>query len=168
MTITRLLLPFTGSIDAQALSYAIQLADHRQATLVPLALIRVKPNRAARLEHIQQAQDFLEFVRCRAGRWGVPIEHACIYTSNVVRSIELLAGEMGCEAVLLFLSATGEALLEAAEINEVMDHAACNAHVVLLPPGRGRQHPLYVSLLKRSESHMARTKPGTLVVMARK
>lgn len=167
MTTTRLLLPFTGGINALALSYAIQLAEHRQATLVPLALIRVKPNKAARLEHIQQAHDFLEFARCKAERQGVPLEQARIYTGNVARSIEAVAGEMNCEAVILFLSATDEALLDSSEISELMDHAACNAHVVLLPSRRERKHPLHMPLLKRPEGRTVRTKSGALAAPGR-
>jgi hypothetical protein len=168
MATTRLLLPFTGSINTQALNYAIQLAEHRQATLVPLALIRVEANKAARLEHVQQAQDFLEFTRSKAERHGVPIEQARIYTSDAARSIEAVAGEMNCEAVLLFLCARDEALLEPAEISTLMDYAACNAYIVLLSPRRERKHPLYVPLLKRPGRWITSTKPGTLLdVLAR-
>jgi hypothetical protein len=164
MTTTRLLLPFTGSINALALSHAVQLAVQRQATLVPLALIRVKPNKAARLERIQQAQDFLEFARCKAERQGVQIEQARVYTSDVARSIEAVAGEMNCEAVIIFLSATEEVFLEPAEIRELMDRAACNAHIVLLPSRRERKHPLHIPLLKRSlDERKKYTESGALI-----
>ncbi len=163
MTTTRLLLPFTGNINALALNYAIQLANQRQATLVPLALIRVKPRQAARLEYIQQAQDFLTLTLRKAEQYKVPVEQARIYTGDVARSIEAIAGEMNCEAVILFLSATEETLLDLAEIRELMDHASCNAHIVLLPSSRERKYPLHVPLLKRSERSSARTKSGALL-----
>lgn len=163
MTTTRLLLPFTGSIHALALSYAIQLAQQRQATLVPLALIRVKPGKAARLELLQQAQDFLELARCKAGRQGVPLEQARIYTSDVARSIEAVAGEMNCEAVILFLHQTDDVLLESGEIRELMDRAACNAHLVLLPGKRERKHPLHFPLFKRPVRQVARKTTGALL-----
>lgn len=150
MTTTRLLLPFTGNLNVPALSYAIQFAEQCQATLVPLALIRVMPHKAARLEHIQQAQDFLECIRYKAQRQSVPIEQARIYTSDAVRSIEAVAGEMNCEAVMLFLSNTEEVLLDLAELRELMDRASCNAHLVLLPTRRARKHFLHVPLLRRS------------------
>lgn len=149
MTITRLLLPFTGSIHALALDYAIQLAQQRQATLVPLALIRIKPGKAARLEHLQQAQDFLELTHWKARRQHVPVEQARIYTSNVARSIEAITGEMNCEAVILFLNDAKDILLEAAVIQELMDHTACNAHLVLLPNRRERRPLLHFPLLKK-------------------
>lgn len=163
MTTTRLLLPFTGSINALALSHAVQLAAQRQATLVPLALIRVKPNKAARLERIQQAQDFLELASCKAERQGVTIEQARVYTSDVTRSIEAVAGELNCEAVIIFLSAAEEVFLEPAEIRELMDRAACNAHIVLLPSRRERKHPLHIPLLKRSDERKNRTQSGALI-----
>lgn len=164
MTTIRLLLPFTGSISPLALSYAVQLAEQRQATLVPLALIRVKPGKAARLEHIQQAQDFLELTLCKAERQQVPVEPARIYTSDVARSIEAVAGEMNCEAVILFLSDTDEVLLEPAEIGELMDRAACNAHLVLLPTRRARKHPLHFPFFKkRTEGQTARARSDALL-----
>lgn len=153
MTTTRLLLPFTGTIYPLALGYAIQLAEQHQATLVPLALIRVKEGKHARLEDIQQAQDFLELVRCKAERQQVPVELARIYTSDVARSIEAVAGEMNCEAVILFLNNTDDVLLEPAEIRALMDRAACNAHLVLLPARRERKHPLHFPLFKKRRVH---------------
>ncbi len=163
MKTTRLLLPFTGNISALALNYAIQLANQRQAILVPLALIRVKPRRAARLEDIQQAQDFLTLVSRKAELYAVPVEQARIYTSDVARSIEAITGEMNCEAVILFLGAKGETLLDLAEVRALMDHASCNAHLVLMPSRHNRKHFLHVPLLRRSEDVSARTKSGALL-----
>lgn len=153
MATTRLLLPFTGSMNMLALSYAIQLAKQRQATLVPLALIRVKQCQVARLEYIQQAQDFLEFARCKAERQGIPVEQARVYTSDVALSIGAIAGEMNCEAVLLFMGRSDEAFLEAAEIRTLLDYAICNAHIVLLPSRHNkRKHSLHLPLLRHSRA----------------
>lgn len=146
MATTRLLLPFTGGINTQALSYAIHLAEQRQAVLVPLALIRVQACRPVRLEYIQGAQDFLEFTRYKAAQHGVSVERACIYTGDVALSIEAVAGEMNCEAVILFLSDTDEALLAAAEIGALMERAACNAYIVLLPSRRARRSGVHAPL----------------------
>lgn len=155
MKTIRLLLPFTGNINTLALNYAIQFAEKRQATLVPLALIRVMPGKAVRLEHIQQAQDFLEFVHYKAQQQGVPIEQARIYTSDAVRSIEAVAGEMNCAAVMLFLSDTGDVLLDLAELRSLMNQSACNAHLVLLPARRAKRRLMHISLLKRSAGRTA-------------
>lgn len=159
MTTIRLLLPFTGGINALALGYAVRLAQQRQAVLVPLALIRVQARKPARLEYIQGAQDFFEFTRYKAAQYGVPVERACVYTGDVARSIEAIAGEMDCEAVIIFLSATDTALLESAEVDALMDHAACNAYLVLLPPRRARKHILHVPLLERSGNRRGSTQP---------
>lgn len=138
-SIARLLLPFTGGINVMALNYATQLAEQRGATLVPLALVATRPGKGARLEHIQQAQDFLELTRRKAERLRVPIEPMRIHTRDAALSIEALAGEMDCEAVLLFLCNTEEILLGHAEIRALMDNSACNMHIILLPEKRGQR-----------------------------
>lgn len=153
-TTTRLLLPFTEGIDSLALDYAMQIAKQRQATLVPLALIAVCPPQRVRLEHIQQAQDFLVLVSRKASRQGVPLETTQLYTQDVARSIEAFAGEMHCEAVLLFLRHTDEILLGHAEIRTLIEHGTCNMHMVLLPEKRtskARKHALEVPLLQHQE-----------------
>src|SRR5258707_1568975 len=162
MAITRFLLPFTGSINAPALAYAVQLAAYQQATLVPLALIRVKPNKTARLERIQQAQDFLELARCKAERQGVPIEQARVYTSDAARSIEAIAGEMRCEAGIIFFCTPEEIFLTSPDIGELMDHAACKPQILLLSGRRERKHPLHIPLLKRLDERKTHTRSGAL------
>lgn len=138
-TTNRLLLPFTRGMNAQALDYAVQLTRQRQAMLVPLALIPVRPDKRTRLEYVQQAQDFLEYTRHKAERQDVAVLPARVYTGNVALSVEAIAGEMACEAVLLFLCNTDEVLLGHAEIRELMDHSTCNMHIVLFPGKRKRR-----------------------------
>lgn len=149
---TRLLLPFTGEIDIRAAAYALQLAHQRHATLVALALIA----KEARLEHIQQAQDFLELLRHKAEQQRVLVEQARFYTDDIASSIETLAREMGCEAVILFVSAGNGALLRHEEVRALMDSTTCNLHIVLLPDTQQRHHPLYASPLKRLLDEMER------------
>lgn len=151
-SIARLLLPFTGGIDVMALNYAMQLAEQRGATLVPLALIAPRPGKGARLEHIQQAQDFLELTRRKAERLRVPIEPMRLHTRDAALSIEAIAGEMDCEAVLLFLCNTEEILLGHAEIRALMDNSACNMHIILLPEKRRQRaagHFPHIPFLRR-------------------
>lgn len=162
MYTTRLLLPFTGGINEMALSYALQIAEQRRATLVLLALIEVKPNKGARLEHIQEAQDFLVLARCKARRLGIPIESASVYTGNVALSIEAVTGEMNCDSVILFLGMKDEALLKHEEVRELMDRAVYNMHIVLLPTRRKQRLALHIPLLRRSSKEVARTKSGAL------
>ena len=160
---TRLLLPFTGGINVTALNYAMQLAEQRRATLVLLALIPTRPGKGVRLEHIQQAQDFLELTRRKAERQGVPIEPMRLYTRDAALSIEAIAGEMDCEAVLLFLGNRDEALLGHTEIRALMDNSACNMHIILLPERRERRttgHLLHVPFLRRSSHDEQPASPG--------
>lgn len=159
-TTTRLLLPFTEGINARAIDYAIQLAEKRQATLVPLALIPVRPDQKTRPESLQQAQDFLELARHKAERQRVPVELTRVSTGDAALSIEAMAGEMGCEAVLLFLCNTDEVLLGQAEIRALMDRSACNMRIILFPEKRKRlanNHLLHLPFLRRVEDDALRT-----------
>jgi hypothetical protein len=146
---SRLLLPFTGRVHTLALNHAIQLAKQYHAALVPLALLPVKPGKSVRLESIQQAQDFLEFICSKAKRQGIAIEAAKVSTCDVARSIEAFAGEMDCEAVILFLSNTRGVLLEYSEIQALLERGNCNTHIVLFPgkeQGGAVRHSLHIPL----------------------
>lgn len=144
-TNTRLLLPFTGEIDTLAITYALQLANKSHATLVALALVE----KEARLEYLQQAQDFLEFTRYKARQQHVPIERVRRYTSNSANSIEAIAREGPCEAVIIFVNERHEALLRHEEIRALMEYATCNLHIVLLPDTWKRHQPLHMPLSRR-------------------
>src|SRR5690242_11885613 len=100
MKTTRLLLPFTHGVDVCAIDSALRLAKGYDAILVPLALIYVPEDgqaKGARLEHIQQSKDFLEVVKHKAARYGVPLERLEVYTSDIAQSIRIIASEMECE-----------------------------------------------------------------------
>jgi hypothetical protein len=158
-TTPRLLLPFTEEVDALALSCAMQLAKQREAVLVALALIPVRSDKGPRLESIQAAQDFLVLTQRKAERQGVPIESSQVYTHDTARSIEAFAGEMNCEATLLFLSDTREALLSHAMICELMDRSLCNMQILLLPEKRRHKafgHKLHLPLPRRSTGNLNR------------
>jgi hypothetical protein len=156
---TRLLLPFTTDINVLALNYALQMADQRHATLVPLALVPVAPHKGARLERLQQAQDFLTMIHHKAQQRGVPIESSELYTVDPARSIEAFASEMDCQAVIIFLSNTTDILLGRPEIRSLLEHSACNLHIVLLPEKRSRfaqKLPLHLPRFSRAASHTSR------------
>lgn len=151
---TRLLLPFTGDINTQALDCAIQLAVQRRATLVPFALLPLRDKRAMRLEHIQQAQDFLECARRKAERRGVQTVPLRVVTRDVALSIEAVAGEQLCESVILFLCNTREILLERAVICELMERASCHLHIILFPQKTRKRTfglSLHISRWKRAD-----------------
>src|SRR6266566_2500667 len=92
----RWLLPFTHGVDMRAIDYLVSLAGNNGATLIPVSLVSV-PNegrsRGARLEHIQQSKDFLEAVKYKAARYGVPVERFEVFTADIVQSINIVANE---------------------------------------------------------------------------
>src|SRR5437899_4356710 len=68
-----LLLPFTHSIDREAIDQALVMAENLSACLVCVAFIPCAPDKhkGIRLERIQQAKDFLEYMYYRARQTGV-------------------------------------------------------------------------------------------------
>ncbi len=136
----KLLLPFTHGVDMCAIEQALLLAKGRQATLVPLALIHVPEERrakGARLEYVQQSKDFLEAVKHKAARYAVPIERFEIFTSDVVQSINTIAGDLECEGILLFVGRKDGILLQASEIKHLMETTACKLYILRLQTADG-------------------------------
>lgn len=120
----RLLLPFVHGLQPHALEQAIYLAKVRDAVLVPLALLCVPKTckAAVRLEHVQQAKDFLEAVRCRADRHHVPIEQHEINTSDVSQSVMEMMDRARCAAILLFTRGNVGVFLDTADVKSIMEH----------------------------------------------
>ena len=138
MKTARLLLPFTHGVDVWAIDSALRLAKGYDATLVPLALIYIPEDRrpkGARLEHIQQSKDFLETVKHKAARYGVPLERLEVFTSDVVQSIRAIASEMECEGILLFVGDNNSILLSSIEMKRLMEHFTCKLYVLRLQGG---------------------------------
>jgi hypothetical protein len=136
MKTTRFLLPFVHGVDKFAIEQAILLSKSHQATLVPLVLILVPEERrkkGVRLEYLQQSKDFLETVKQKADRYSVQIERLEVFTSDVVQSINLVASEMECEGILLFVSQKGGILLQLHEIKRLMEMPVCKLYVLRLP-----------------------------------
>jgi hypothetical protein len=136
MKTTRFLLPFVHGVDKFAIEQAILLAKSHQATLVPLALIHVSEERrkkGVRLEYLQQSKDFLETVKQKADWYAVQVERLEVYTSNVVQSINLVASDMECEGILLFVSQKGGILLQLNEIKRLMEMPVRKLYVLHLP-----------------------------------
>lgn len=143
MKIKRFLLPFTHGIDMCALEQAIRFAKACDATLVPLALIRIPQERqrkGVRLEHIQQSKDFLEAVKHKATKFGVPVERFEIFTSDVVQSINAFTEEIECEGILLFIGGESGILLEISEIKRLMEMGSCKLYVLHMPANTGKKH----------------------------
>lgn len=130
---TRLLLPFTHGVDIFAIEQAILLAKSLEATLIPLSVIHVPQegrSRGARLEHIQQSKDFLEAVKYKAARYGVPVERFEVFTADVVRGINIAAKEQRCEGILLFVGGRKGVLLQADDIKGLMEMAVCKLYIL--------------------------------------
>lgn len=135
MKTLRFLLPFVHGIDMYAIEQAILLAKGHEATLVPLVLIYVPEERrakGARLEQIQQSKDFLEAVKFKAARYAVPLERIEVFTSDVVQSINLVASEMECEGILLFLGRNNGILLQYNEIKHLVEMPVCKLYIMHL------------------------------------
>jgi hypothetical protein len=85
-----------------------------------------------RLEYIQQSKDFLETVKHKASRYAVPIERLEVFTSDVVQSINLVAGEMECEGILLFIGRKDGILLQHQEIKRLLEMPSCKLYIIHL------------------------------------
>jgi hypothetical protein len=153
MQTPRLLLPFVHGVDKFAIEQAILLAKSHEATLVPLALMHVPEERrkkGVRLEYVQQSMDFLETVKQKADWYAVPVEKQEVFTSDVVQSINLVASEMECEGILLFVSRKVGILLQANEIKRLMEVPACKLYITRLPTN---ERESFVRALRQRFSH---------------
>jgi hypothetical protein len=139
MKTTRLLLPFTHGVDMDALEYGVLLARNHHATLVPLALLAVPEKRRSkgvRLEQVQQAKDFLEAVRHKAERHVVSVERFEVVTGDVVQSIAVLTQQVDCNGIILVVRGQDGVLLQADEIERLMEQVACTYYLIHLPARR--------------------------------
>jgi hypothetical protein len=143
MKTTRFLLPFAHGIDLFAIEQALRFAKSHSATLVPLVLIHAPEERrkGVRLEHIQQSRDFLEIVKHKASKYAVPIERLEVYTCDVVQSINLIAGEMECDGILL----------QTNEIKCLLEMPSCKLYVIHL---QKNTHRSFVDMLHQHLSHL--------------
>lgn len=136
MKTKRLLLPFTHAIDTCALENALRLAKGHNATLVPLALLHMPeaPQRkGARLEHIQQAKDFLEAVKYKAIKYDVTVERLEVFTPNVVQSIDAIAQEMEGEGIVLFARGEIGMLLHIDDIKRLVEMETRKIYLMHMP-----------------------------------
>jgi len=159
MKTTRLLLPFMHGVDMHAIDAALRLAKGYEAILVPLSLIDLPEDgraKGARLEHIQQSKDFLEAVKHKAARYGVPLERLEVYTSDVAQSIRAIASEMECEGILLFVESKHDVLLSMGEIKRLMEHMTCKLYILRLQADDGRS---FKRVLRERFSHRLLARP---------
>ncbi len=157
----RWLLPFTHGVNVRALEQVVHLAEVGGAQLVPVALIPVKQRSSGvRLEHIQQAKDFLEAVRCKAIRHQVPVECHEIFTSDVSKCITQLIQDLHCESIVLVTSEQQGLLLQTEEVTCLLTNPPATLVLVRLP-GHQRDaqiaHPVMhlMSWLRQSHRHQS-------------
>ena len=120
MEMSRWLLPFTYGVDMRAIDYVVRLAESAGATLIPVSLISTPPNRGARLEYIQQSKDFLEAVRFKAEKLGVPVERFEVFTGDVLGSITVLVHELHCDGIVLVSNGQQTRLMQDDEVKRLL------------------------------------------------
>lgn len=130
---TRLLLPFTHGVQADALEYAVLMAQSRNAILVPLSIIRAScqhGTKGPRLEHIQQSQDFLATVAYKALKHGVEVEQHEAYVADPVECIRESIQTLKCDGVLLLIENGAGVLLQTSELKHVVASVSNQVHVI--------------------------------------
>jgi len=146
MNTKRFLLPFAHGVDMGAIEQAVRLAKGHDAVLVPLSLISVQNERnCLRLESIQQSKDFLEAAKHKASAYDVSIEPFEVFTQNVKQTINLLASEMECDGIVLFLGGKRGILLPASVIKHLLETANCKLYIMRLQSG---ENTLLIKLLR--------------------
>ncbi len=143
MKTARFLLPFEHGVDKFAIEQAILLTKSHSATLVPFVLFYLPEERrkkGVRLEYLQQSMDFLETVKQKADWHSVQTEKLEAFTGDVVQSINLVASEMECDGVLLFVSQKGGILLQIEHIKGIIEKPVCKLYIIHPPKGEAQSY----------------------------
>ncbi|HWS84381.1 MAG TPA: hypothetical protein VN207_08995 [Ktedonobacteraceae bacterium] len=144
----RWLLPFTYGVDHRALETAVCLADAGGATLVPVALISVSSGRRSsgtRLEHIQQAKDFLVLVQSIAARYHVLVECHEVFTGAVNRCIRMLVQDLRCDSVVAVTGADQTLLLQKQELSDLLTKPPAALVLACLPACQQRKQQFHLA-----------------------
>src|SRR5260370_8418704 len=137
----RWLLPFTYGVDHRAIEAVVRLANVRGATLVPVALVSISSGQRSsgtRLEHIQQAKDFLILVQSIAARYHVIVECHEVFTGTVNRCIRMLIQDLRCDSVVAVMGADQALLLQKQELSVLLTHPPPPLVLTPLPPNHQR------------------------------
>jgi len=146
----RWLLPFTFGVDMQAIDSVVQLAEHGEVTLVAASLIAAPQeprSRGVQLEHIQQSKDFLEVVKWKAARYGVPVELHEVYTVDAMQSIMTLIHELRCDGIVLVSRKDDEVLLYASQLKCLLESPPAKLVLIRLSEQPGRTERLSLRFL---------------------
>jgi hypothetical protein len=101
------------------------------ATLLLVSLIRLSGHKV-RAEAIAQRQDFFELMTHKAARVGVTIECMPISTPQVAKSIQMLAQEMTCAGILLFVRNGQGVLLGTEDIKLLLEQPSLPVYLFRL------------------------------------
>jgi hypothetical protein len=135
-----LLLPFVHGIEMSALSCALACAQEMDATLLLVSLIRLTKGtrrQGARPEAIAQAYDFFEVMIRKAALAGVTIRCMQLSTQQVAGSIQMLAQEMACANILLFVRDGAGVLLETTDIKQLLEQSGQPVYLFRLASRKG-------------------------------
>lgn len=134
-----LLLPFTHSIDREAIDQALVMAKNLSACLVCVAFIPLPADRhkGIRLERIQQAKDFLEYMHYRTQQAGVVLQRMELCVPNLEESILRLSQEMDNAPILLFTRHERGVLLDLPTIRKVLEDERSRYYLLLLTQRHG-------------------------------
>ena len=138
----RWLLPFTYGIDHRAIETVVRLADTEGATLVPVALISISSGRRSsetRLEHIQQAKDFLVFVQTIAARHHVLVECHEVFTGAVNSCIRMLIQDLRCDRIVAVTGYDQALLLQRQELSDLLTKPPAALVLACLPACQERR-----------------------------
>ena len=128
---------------------ALSLAEVYHATLVALVLLRVKGKRRRpdpRLEQLMEANDFLEAVRWKAARAGVPTEGFQVLTADVGQSLDVLTRQLSCGGIVLFAREGQGVLLSTDDIVGCLGQGNCTCYLLQM---QAKHRPQLDSLFKR-------------------
>jgi hypothetical protein len=130
------LLPFTHGVDVRAIETVVRTAEARGAMLVPVALIAVPRggrSAGARLEHIQQATDFLELVQHIAARHRVLVECHEVFTADLGKGIRQLIKDLHCDGLVLVTGEQHGLLLSTEEMPGLLTAPPTSLILIRLP-----------------------------------
>ncbi len=133
----RYLLPFTCDVDIQAIRSALVLAKVHNAKLVALALHPLPMSQGPetiRLEHLQQAQDFLSVLETQAAIQSVPVELYTDTTHDISATISYYTKSMRCQRVILSYEGEKTHLLHPYEAQYLRQIKAHPIHVLCTQP----------------------------------
>ncbi len=151
----RLLLPFTHSIDSEALHIALVLVASYNTTLVPLAIMqpssRSQPFQV-RPGQVEQANDFHMLLQHKARHYGVPLEPLTISAIDCSQAIGRKVQDLHCEGILLFIRDEHGVLLEGQNIQQLLNQRPSSIFLVQLPLKRRTKN----SKLRKGEPSITR------------